>query len=129
MSGAHGGCGVCVGRGRLGVCRLLGINSIMMVSEPDDLPKTQVSLRNTVHCDSTLLASIRTGSFATGGQYSLQMRAVSLNQLMIDVLGCGDPRENVTQTETLSKLTGTMGAHHGVDRDTLGWSYRPACVS
>ena len=26
---------------------------------------------------------------------------------MIDVLGCGDARENVTQTVTLSKLTGT----------------------
>ena len=32
---------------------------------------------------------------------------------MIDMLGCGDPRENVTQTVTLSKLAGTMGADHG----------------
>ena len=39
------------------------------------------------------------------------------------------PQENVTQTVTLSKLTGTMGAHHGLDRDTLGWSYRTGCVS
>ena len=30
-------------------------------------------------------------------------------ELMIDVLGCGDARENVTHTVTLSKLTGTMG--------------------
>ena len=45
----------------------------------------------------------------TGGQYSSQMRAVSLNQLMIDVLWCGDPREKVTQTVTLSKLNGVMG--------------------
>ena len=37
------------------------------------------------------------------------MRAVSRNQLTIDVLGCGDARKNVTQTVTLSKLTGTMG--------------------
>ena len=35
------------------------------------------------------------------------MKADSLNQLMIDVLRCGDPRENVTQNVTLSKLTGT----------------------
>ena len=77
---------------------------------------------------STLIASIRTGRFITGCQYSSQMRAVLLNQLLIDVLGCGDPMENVTQTVTLSTLTGTMGAHHGLDRDTIGWSYRPACV-
>ena len=31
---------------------------------------------------------------------------------MIDVLGLEDPRENVTQTATLSKLIGTMGARH-----------------
>ena len=37
------------------------------------------------------------------------MRALSLNQLIIDLLGCGYARENVTQTVTLSKLTGTMG--------------------
>ena len=100
-----------------------------MVSEPDDLPKAQFSLHNTVQCDSTLPASITTGRFVTGGQFSSQMRAVSLNQLSIDVLGCGDPREKVTQSVTLSKLTGTMGAHHVLDRDTLGWSYRPVSVS
>ena len=33
----------------------------------------------------------------------------SLNPLMIDVLWCGDPREKVTQTVTLSKLNDTMG--------------------
>ena len=37
------------------------------------------------------------------------MTAVSVNQLMIDVLLYGDPRENGTQTVTLSKLTGAMG--------------------
>ena len=37
------------------------------------------------------------------------MTAVSLNQLMIDVIGCGDPREKVGQTVTLSKLTGAKG--------------------
>ena len=42
----------------------------MMVWEPDDLHKAQFSLRNTVQCDSNLLASIRTGRFVTGGQYS-----------------------------------------------------------
>ena len=61
--------------------------------------------------------------------YDSQMRAVSLNKLMISVLGCGYPRENVTQNETLSKLTGASGAHHGLDQGTLGWSYRPVCVS
>ena len=35
------------------------------------------------------------------GQYSSQMRADSLNQLMIDVLWCGYPREEVTQTVSL----------------------------
>ena len=100
-----------------------------MVSEPDDLPKAQFSLHNTVQCDSPFLASITTGRFDTGGQYSSQMRAVSLKQLMIEVLGCGDPRENVTQTVILSKLTGTVRTHHGLDRDTIGWSYRPVCVS
>ena len=69
----------------------------------------QFSLRNTVQCDSTLLASIKTGRFVTGCQYSSQMRAVSRNQLMLDVLWCGDDRENVTQSVTLSKLTGTIG--------------------
>ena len=77
----------------------------------------------TVQCDSTLLASIIIGIFVTGGQYSSQMRAVSLSQLTIDVLGCGDPSENVTQNVTLSKLTGTMGALHGLGRDAL----RPPC--
>ena len=57
------------------------------------------------------------------------MRAVSLNQLMIDVLWCGDPREKVTQTVTLSKLNGMMGDHNGLDGDTPEWSYRPVCVS
>ena len=109
--------------------RLLGINSIMMVREPDDLPMAQFSLRNTVQCDSTLLGSIITGRFVTGCQYSSQMRAISLIQLMIDMLGCGDPRENVSQTVTLSKLTGTRRAHHGLDRGTLWWPYRPECVS
>ena len=33
---------------------------------------------------------------------------------MTDMLGCGDPRENITQTITLSKLTGTMGVRHGL---------------
>ena len=56
------------------------------------------------------------------------MRAVSLNQLMIDVLWCGYPREKVTQTVILSKLNGTKGAHNGMDGDTFGWSYRPVCV-
>ena len=37
------------------------------------------------------------------------------------------PQENDTQTVTLSLLTGTMGAHNGLDRDTLGWSYRTVC--
>ena len=36
------------------------------------------------------------------------MRAGSLCQLTIDVLGCGDAWENVTQTVTLSKLTSTI---------------------
>ena len=52
-----------------------------------------------------------------------------MNQLMIDVLGCGDARENVTHTVTLSKLTGSMEAHHVLDRDTIGRSYIPVCVS
>ena len=108
--------------------RLVGIDSIIMLGEPDDMPNTQFLLCNTVQCDSTLFASIRTGIVVTGGQYSSQMRTVSLNQLMIDVLWCGDPREKVTQTVTLSKLNGTQRAHHGLDGDTLGWSYRPECV-
>ena len=87
----------------------------MMVPEPDDLPKAQFSLHNTVQCDSTLLASIITGRFVTGCQYSLQMSAASLNQLMRDMLECGEASENVTQTVTLSKLTVTLGAHHGLD--------------
>ena len=51
------------------------------------------------------------------------MRAVSLNQLMIDVLWCGYPMEKVMQTVTLSKLNGTMG-----DGDMPGWLYRPVFV-
>ena len=43
---------------------------------------------------------------------------------MIDVLGLEYPRENVTQTATLSKLTGTMGDRHGLGRYVLRWSYR-----
>ena len=92
------------------------------------MPKAQFSLRNTVQCDATLLVSNITGRVVTGGQYSSQMREVPLNQLMIGVLWCGDPREKVTQTVTFSKLNGTMGAHNGLDGDTLGWSYRPVCV-
>ena len=38
------------------------------------------------------------------------MRAVSLNQLMIDVLERRYPRENVTHTVTVSKLTDTRGS-------------------
>ena len=47
---------------------------------------------------------------------------------MIDVLRCGVPRENVTQTVTLSKLSGMKRAHHGLGRDVLRWSYRLVCV-
>ena len=47
---------------------------------------------------------------------------------MIDVLWCGDPIVKVTQTVTLSKLNGMMGAHNGLDEDTPGWSYIPVCV-
>ena len=99
---------------------------MMIVREPIDLPEAQFSLRNTLHCDSTLLANIRTDSIVTGGKYSTQMRAVSLCQLMIYLLGRGYVRENDTQTVTLSKLTGTMGARRGLGRDILGWSYTPA---
>ena len=42
---------------------------------------------------------------------------------MIDVLGLEYIREKVTQSATLSKLTVTMGARHGLGRDVLGWSY------
>ena len=79
---------------------------MMIVREPDDLPEAKFSLRNTVQCESTLLANIRTGTFVTGSQYSSDMTTFLL---MIDLLGCGDVRENDTQTVTLSKLTGTMG--------------------
>ena len=82
----------------------------------------------TMQCDSTLLANIRTGSFVTGGQYSTQIRAVSLCQLMIDPLGCVHVRENDAQTVALSTLTGTMGARHGLGRDILRWSYLHACA-
>ena len=44
------------------------------------------------------------------GQNSSQTRAGSLCQLTIDVLLCGDASENITQTVTLSKLTGTVEA-------------------
>ena len=37
-------------------------------------------------------------------------RAGSLFRLTIDLLGCGDVRENVTSTVTLLKLTGTVEA-------------------
>ena len=80
----------------------------MMLSEPDDLSKAQFSLRDNVQCDATLIACIRNGRVVTKGQYSSQMIAVSLNQIMIDVLWCGDPREKVTQTVTLSKWNGTV---------------------
>ena len=40
---------------------------------------------------------------------------------MIDVLGFEDPREYVTQTATLSKLTGTMGS-------SWSWSICPYMV-
>ena len=66
-------------------------------------------LSNTVQCDSTLLANITTGRFLTGCNYFSQIKAVSVNQLMIDVLGRGDHRDNVTLTVTLSKFTGTRG--------------------
>ena len=82
-----------------------------------------------MQCESTLLANITTGRFFTGCNYFSQIKAVSVNQLMIDVLGRGYHRDNVTLTVTLSKFTGTRGAHHGLDRGTLGWSYRPVCVS
>ena len=35
---------------------------------------------------------------------------------MIDVLRLENPRDNVMQTATLSKMTGTMGARHGLGR-------------
>ena len=87
---------------------------MMIVREPDDLPEAKFSLRNTVQCESTLLPNIRTGTFVTGGQYSSKMTTLPLTQLMIDLLGCGDVRENDTQPVTLSKLTGTMGARRGI---------------
>ena len=78
---------------------------------------------------SKLLASIGTGRFVTGGQYYTHMSAVSLTQLMIDWLVCGYPRNNVTQTVTLLTFACTMGAHRDLDRDSLGWSHIPVCVS
>ena len=87
---------------------------MMIVREPDDLPEAKFSLRNTVQCESTLLPNIRTGTFVTGGQYPSEMTAFPLTHLMIDLLGCGDVRENDTQTVTLSKLTSTMGARRGL---------------
>ena len=47
---------------------------------------------------------------------------------MIDVLGRVDPRENLAQTVTLSKLTGTVGARYCLGRDVLRWPYRRASV-
>ena len=47
---------------------------------------------------------------------------------MIDVLRCGVPRENVTQTLTLLKLPGMKGARHGMGRDVLRWPYISVCV-
>ena len=108
--------------------RVLGIDSIMTLLQPDDLPKVQFSQRNTVQCNSTLFVSIITGRVVTGGLYSSQMRAVSLNQLMMDLLWCGDLREKGRQTVTLSKLNGMMGAHNDLAGDTPGWSYRHVCV-
>ena len=90
---------------------------MMIIREPDDLPEAKFSLRNTMQCESTLLANIRTGTFVTGGQYSTQMMAVSLCQLMIDLLGNRGVNKNDTQTLTLSTLTGTMGARRGLSRD------------
>ena len=87
---------------------------MMIVREPDDMPEAKFSLRNTVQCESTLLANIRTGTFVTGGQYSSEMTRFLLPQLMIDLLGCRDVMENDTQTVTLPKLTGTMGARRGL---------------
>ena len=87
---------------------------MMIVREPDELPEAKFSLRNTVQCKSTLLANIRTGTFVTGGQYSSKMTTFLLTQLMIDLLGCGYVMENDTQTVTLSKLTGAMGARCGL---------------
>ena len=72
------------------------------------------NLQQSLQCESTLLANIRIGTFVTGGQYSSEMTTFPLTQLMIDLLGCGDVRENDTQTVTLSKLTGTMGARRGL---------------
>ena len=51
------------------------------------------------------------------------MIAVSLCQLIIDLLGCGDVRKNDTQTVSLSTLIVRMGDRHGLGRDILRWSY------
>ena len=58
--------------------------------------------------------SIAIGRFVTGGQCSSQMRAVSLSQLMIDVLRFGDPRITLRRL-TLPKLPSTMGTYMSVD--------------
>ena len=71
---------------------------VMRARRPAQYP---VLTGNTVQCDSSLFVSIRTGRVIIAGQDSSQMRAVSLNQLMIDVLWCGYPREEVTHTVTL----------------------------
>ena len=81
-----------------------------MVWEPEGLPEIHFSLRNIIR---------------TGGQYSSQMRAVSPSQLMVDAIRCGNATRNVSQTVQLWTLTGTLGAHHGLDRDTLGL---PTCM-
>ena len=80
----------------------------------------------TAQSDSTLLTSITIDIFVTGCLSSSHMRTVSLSQLMIDVLGCGDAKEKVRQTVTVSKLTGKMGARHGLGRYVLRWTCRPA---
>ena len=103
---------------------------------PDQIVKNKSTTcpRPSSHC-TTPCSAIQLFKFARQPQnwqirhWRAHMRAVSLNQLMIDVLGCGDPGKKVTQTVTLSKFTGTMGAHHDVDRDSLGWSYIPVILA
>ena len=92
---------------------------MMIVREPDDLPEAKFSLRNTVQCESTLLQNIRTGTFVTEGQYPSKMTTCPLTQQMIDLLGCGDVRENDAQPVTFSKLTGTMGLVVALDEISL----------
>ena len=45
------------------------------------MPEAQISLRNTVQCDSTLLTSIITDRFVTGGQYSSRIRVARFIRL------------------------------------------------